>query len=336
MSSMIEIDGSTGEGGGQILRTSLALSLVTGRPIRIDHIRAARRKPGLMRQHLTCVRAATAVGQAEVAGDEIGSTTLEFRPATVVGGDHEFAIGGAGSTVLVVQTVLPALLTAAEPSRLVVRGGTHNPMAPSFDHFDRAFRPVLCRMGADVGARLHDHGFAPAGGGCIEVSITPRKALRRIDILERGNLLSRAGRVLVSNLPIEVGEREKAVLAEKWFPMNVEVESVASPGPGNAVVLEVTHGDDEVREVVTAHGERGTSAERVAKEAVRLFNKYIRGGAPVGVHLADQLLVPMALAGGGSFATHKPSRHLTTNAEVVQRFLDIGITIERIASTTRS
>ena len=325
----MQIDGAMGEGGGQILRSSLGLSLLTGTPIRIENIRAARKKPGLMRQHLTCVRAATAVGQAEVVGDEIGSKTLEFRPRAVTGGHYEFAIGGAGSTILVIQTVLPALLRAPEASSLVVRGGTHNPMAPPFEFFDRVFLPVLRRMGAKVEARLARHGFMPAGGGAVMVEIEPVQELRRLDLLERGEIEERRGRILHSKIHPDVATREKATILKKlrWSDEAVHCEQVGdSPGPGNVVMLEVSDGTN--RELVTGHAERGTLAERVAEAAVRQMKRYLDLGAPVGVHLADQLLIPMAMAGGGSFETRRPSLHTTTNAEVVGKFLDVAIEFE--------
>ena len=162
---MITIDGSAGEGGGQILRSSLALSLVTGQPFRMERIRAKRQKPGLLRQHLTAVEAAKAVGCAEVSGETLGSQTLDFRPGPVTPGNYRFAVGTAGSATLVLQTVLPALLTASDPSTLTLEGGTHNPLAPSFDFLDRCFMPLIHRMGPSVELELKRPGFFPAGGG---------------------------------------------------------------------------------------------------------------------------------------------------------------------------
>src|SRR5689334_21475989 len=162
---MMRIDGSFGEGGGQILRTALGLSLATGRPFRIENIRAKRAKPGLLRQHLTAVEAAKQVGSAEVEGAALGSMTLSFAPGVVKGGNYHFTIGTAGSCTLVLQTILPALITAAEPSEVVIEGGTHNTMAPPYYFMEKTFVPVLNRMGADVALRLYRFGFYPAGGG---------------------------------------------------------------------------------------------------------------------------------------------------------------------------
>src|SRR5262245_2007058 len=164
MRDWITIDGSAGEGGGQILRTALALSLVTARPFRIERIRAGRPKPGLLRQHLTAVQAAAKVGAARISGAEVGSLELTFEPTGLRGGAYDFAVGTAGSATLVLQTLLPALLRAREPSQLTIEGGTHNPYAPPFDFLARTFLPVLRRMGAAIEARLEAPGFYPAGG----------------------------------------------------------------------------------------------------------------------------------------------------------------------------
>src|SRR6185369_8211050 len=174
---MIALDGSQGEGGGQILRSALALSLVTGTPFRIDNIRARRARPGLMRQHLTAVEAAAAVGAARTSGAALGSRSLTFAPTTVKAGEHTFSVGTAGSATLVLQTVLPSLLTADRPSSLVLEGGTHNPSSPPFDFLAKAFLPIVAGMGAQVEATLERPGFYPAGGGRFRVTVAPAKAL---------------------------------------------------------------------------------------------------------------------------------------------------------------
>ena len=182
------IDGAFGEGGGQILRTSLALSLVTGTPFCIERIRANRKKPGLRNQHLTAVNAAAQVGKAEVQGNTIESCVLTFIPTTITPGQYHFSVGTAGSSTLVLQTILPALLTAAERSDLVLEGGTYNPLAPPFDFLSLAFLPLIRRMGADVSVRLERPGFYPAGGGRFSVSIAPVKQLAPITLLTRGEI----------------------------------------------------------------------------------------------------------------------------------------------------
>ena len=188
---MIVIDGSAGEGGGQILRSSLALSLVTGKPFRIENIRAGRTKPGLLRQHLTALAAATQIGKAKVEGAVLGSKIVSFTPRGVTPGDYHFAVGTAGSATLVLQTVLPALMLASGPSTLVLEGGTHNPSAPPFDFISKAFLPILNRMGPCIKVELERYGFYPAGGGRFRVSINPAAQLSPIDLLTCGESRAR-------------------------------------------------------------------------------------------------------------------------------------------------
>ena len=328
------IDGSVG--GGQILRSSLALSIVTGEPFRIDAIRAGRKRPGLMRQHLTAVRAAAAVGVAQVTGDELGSTSVTFRPNGVCAGQHEFHIATAGSAGLVLQTVLPALLTAEKPSHIVLRGGTHNQWAPPFDFLERTFLPLIGRMGPTCSARLTRHGFYPAGGGRFTVDVTPAPRLKRLEVLERGNVLSTTGRVLVSRIPPGAATREVAALAEltDWGPDAFCIEELSQrQGPGNVILLEVE--SDALTAVFAAFGQRGVRAERVAELAERQALAYIAEGVPVGRHLADQLLLPMAIGAGGSFRTlHPVDDHVTTNATLLREWLGVTIEIEADADTT--
>src|SRR5512136_1745043 len=325
---MITIDGSQGEGGGQVLRTSLALSLVTGQPFRMERIRAKRQKPGLLKQHLTAVEAAKTVGSAEVTGAALGSLTLELKPGPVTPGNYRFAVGTAGSATLVLQTILPALLTASGPSTVTLEGGTHNPWAPPFDFLDRCFVPLIHRMGPSVELELRRHGFFPVGGGRFHARIEPSKNLSRLDLLERGSFRSRQARVLVSKLPEHVGQRELAVVRDEleWCEDECAIEEVQYPvGPGNAVVLAIE--TEHVTEVFTGFGERGRPAEEVAKSAVATAKTWLEAGVPVDEHLADQLLIPMTLAGGSSFRTTKPSLHTTTNAEVIQRFVPATIDV---------
>ena len=328
MREWITIDGSAGEGGGQILRTALTLSLVTGRPFRIERIRAGRRKPGLLRQHLTAVRAAAEVGLARVSGSELGSQTVTFDPSEIRAGTYELAVGTAGSATLVFQTLLPALLSARVASRLTIDGGTHNPQAPPFEFLARTFLPVLRLMGVRVEARLDRPGFYPAGGGRISVDIEPCPALRPLTVLERGSTRVRA-HALVASLPENIGKREMSVVRERLGLDRVlcRVETVdTSVGPGNLVMILIE--GDPVTEVMTGFGIKGVSAEQVASDACDEAERYLRSDVAIGAHLADQLLVPMAMAGGGSFRTLRPTAHTLTNAGVVQRFLDVSIAID--------
>lgn len=333
---MISIDGSFGEGGGQILRTALGLSLFTGQPFRIEKIRSGRRNPGLLRQHLTAVKAAEKIGQAEVTGANIGSTQLTFTPGRVAHGDYHFVVGTAGSATLVLQTVLPALLISddqGQQTHLTLEGGTHNPFAPPFDFLAKAFLPLLERMGARIEARLERYGFYPAGGGRFEITIKPAKKLEPIELNERGKILDRRATALVAHLPRSIAERELGVIHRKlsWSQKWLKAESTTnSPGPGNIVTLEIE--SDNVTDVFTGFGERGVAAEAVADQAVIAARRYLASDVAVGEHLADQLLLPMALARGGSFTTVPPSRHTTTNIEIIHKFLDIVIRAEQLTN----
>lgn len=323
---LIEIDGSYGEGGGQILRTSVALSLVTQRPVRIKNIRAKRNKSGLLRQHLTAVLAAAKIGNAELTGAELRSNTLTFRPGKVRHGKYHFAVGSAGSAALVFQTVLYPLLSTPGKSQIVFEGGTHNQKAPPFDFLERAFLPLLTRMGAKVKLCLHRRGFYPAGGGCMTAEIEGGD-LRPLSLLERGPITSRRARALVANLPANIGNREIKEICKKleWTREEAKAEVVQSDGPGNVVVLEVA--SEHCAEVFTGFGARGKRSEEVAREAIRELRAYLDSGVPVGEHLADQLLIPMALAGKGSFHTVPLTDHTTTNIELVRYLLGVEIDV---------
>lgn len=325
MRDIITIDGSQGEGGGQILRTALALALVTGRPFRIEGIRAGRPKPGLLRQHLTAVQAAELVGNATVEGATLGARSLAFIPGAVRGGDVHLAVGTAGSTTLVLQAVLPALLTAPVPSRIELEGGTHNPYAPPFEFLQRTLLPLLGRMGARVEVTLHGHGFYPAGGGRVTVEVQPCERLQPLSLLRRGPVRVSA-RALTSAIPERVGTRELSVVQRRldvpWTSLTSQVVTT-SPGPGNVLLIELA--SDEVTEVVTGFGEKGVSAQDVADAACTEARTYLQADVPVGVHLADQLLVPLALAGGGTFRTLTPSAHTLTNIAVIGQFLELPI-----------
>ena len=326
---MLTIDGAQGEGGGQILRTSLALALVTGRPFRMVNIRAGRKKPGLLHQHLTAVQAVTRIGRAKVEGVAIGSKELTFAPTDIVPGEYRFAVGTAGSATLVLQAVLPALMTAASPSVLTLEGGTHNPYAPPFGFLQKSFLPFINRMGPKVDAELERPGFYPAGGGRFMVTIAPAESLACLDLLEQGEITQQRATAIVSALPRHIAERELAVVERKleWPREWMAIEEVADPrGPGNVVAIEIQ--SQHVTEVFTAFGTRGIRAEEVANQAVKAACRYLTADVPVGEHLADQLLLPLALAGGGSFKTLAPSNHTRTNLEVIGRFLDVEITAE--------
>jgi RNA 3'-terminal phosphate cyclase (ATP) len=323
---VLTIDGSFGEGGGQILRSSLALSMVTGTPFRIENIRANRDPPGLVRQHLTAVTSAAQVCSATVDGADLRSRELTFRPGRVAPGDYRFDVGSAGSTTLVLQTVLPPLLTAGAPSLLTLEGGTHNPFAPPLDFLEKAFLRLINRMGPRVEVSLDRPGFAPRGGGRLTVSVEPAPRLHPLELNERGAVLATTATATVAGLPRSIAERELKVVRERlgWAPADLAVEVLpVEYGPGNIVALEIR--SEHVTEVFTSVGRRGVSAESVAADACDAATRYLAAGVPVGDCLADQLLLPLALAGGGSYTTLALTRHAATNIEVIQKFLEVTV-----------
>ncbi len=327
---MIEIDGSVGEGGGQILRTSLALSMCTGQPFTLARIRARRAKPGLMRQHLTCVQAAAAVSGATAQGAAPGSTTLVFEPGAVKSGDYAFSVGTAGSCTLVLQTVWPALMLADAPSRLKLAGGTHNPMAPPFHFLERCYAPLLHRLGAGSELALRRLGFYPAGGGEIDVTIHPAAdTLHPFDLLERGDRVEAFAECLAPALPGAVARRELDALARAlaWTPEQLRVPVVRqNEGPGNALMATLSHAN--VCELFTQFGEKGVSSEQVAQALAREVRDYESSAAALGPHLADQWALPLALAvwrcgGEAAYTCTELTDHATTNFAMIERFLPV-------------
>lgn len=339
MTDMITIDGSQGEGGGQILRSSVTLAVVTGTPVHMENIRAGRAKPGLMRQHLTSVRAAAEICGAELIGAEPGAQELTFQPGSVQPGDYNFSVGSAGSAMLVLQTVLPALLTASGSSTVVVEGGTHNQWAPPFDFLLKSYLPLINRMGPQVTAHIERHGFYPAGGGRVVLDIQPSTFLGGFDLLSTGRVLNRRLTALVGNLPTEIGDREiaRAVRKLNWRKEDCEVQSVRSNGPGNVLMAEVEC--ENTTAVFTTFGRQGTRAEHVADKLVKSVRGWQKTAAAVEEYLADQILLPLGLSAaqsadcgvqrGGAYVTGPLSQHSLTHIDVLQRFLDISIGVEQ-------
>jgi RNA 3'-terminal phosphate cyclase (ATP) len=328
---MIEIDGSEGEGGGQILRSALSLSMCTDQAFRLKNIRAKREKPGLMRQHLTALQAAAAVCDAKVTGAEVGSGEVTFRPGRIKAGDYQFAIGTAGSCTLALQTVLPALLTASSPSTIRITGGTHNKACPPVDFLQRTYLPLVERMGPKVQLELVRHGFYPRGGGEILARVTPAPRLSPISVSERGVRKGGYAEAYISGIPLHVATRELEIVAKmlNWTEDNLHVRGLAGEfGPGNALTITVEH--EHITEVFTGFGEKGVSAESVAKRAVDAARNYLASEAPVGRHLADQILLPMALAGGGEFITMPVTQHFESHVEIIGKFLERKIVTENV------
>jgi RNA 3'-terminal phosphate cyclase (ATP) len=318
---MIGIDGSEGEGGGQILRSSLSLAICTQQPFRITNIRANRDQPGLRRQHLTAVRAAAEICGARTSGVELGSRELAFHPGRLTAGDYTFDIGTAGSCTLVFQTVLPALLTATGESRVRISGGTHNNGSPPFDFLARSFLPLLGRMGANVQLELASYGFYPRGGGEIRARIAPAARLGALELPERGLLVRGFAEAYVAAIPLHVAQRELEVIGRRlgFAPADLLLRALPNDvGPGNAVTITLEHA--HVTEVFTGFGEKGVRAEEVAERAAEEACVYLASGAPVDEHLADQLLLPMALGGGGAFVARTVTPHLRSNAAVIEKF----------------
>jgi len=402
----VEIDGARGEGGGQILRTSLALALITGRPLRMRQIRAGRAKPGLRRQHLACVEAAARLGHAEVRGATLGSQDLELVPGAITGGDLLIDIGTAGSTTLVIQTILVPAIAAGLPLRAVIRGGTHNPLAPPFEFLERVYLPHLRAMGADVTVTLDRHGFASSGAvatqggpsgdrkawhrpraergqepsgtggqrtteprhrargddhgpleppppvsrddarggaadrdavrdprrggdhGQLTLTVGACAALRPLEVIEAGPVTARRATAMLARLPTHVADRELAVVRDRlgFAATECEIRDVRDGGPANVLLLEIERGPH--RELVSAFGDKGTRAELVARRACDELQAFITASVPIGGHLADQLLLPLAVAGGGRFRSAPLSLHATTNIETIQQFLDVAIRVE--------
>ncbi|EFB4602000.1 TPA: RNA 3'-terminal phosphate cyclase [Escherichia coli] len=312
MKRMIALDGAQGEGGGQILRSALSLSMITGQPFTITGIRAGRAKPGLLRQHLTAVKAAAEICRATVEGAELGSQRLVFRPGTVRGGEYRFAIGSAGSCTLVLQTVLPALWFADGPSRVEVSGGTDNPSAPPADFIRRVLEPLLAKIGIHQQTTLLRHGFYPAGGGVVATEVSPVASFNTLQLGERGNI----------------------VLAGSFSLHEQNIHNLPrDQGPGNTVSLEVE--SENITERFFVVGEKRVSAEVVAAQLVKEVKRYLASPAAVGEYLADQLVLPMALAGAGEFTVAHPSCHLLTNIAVVERFLPVRFSLIETDGVTR-
>jgi RNA 3'-terminal phosphate cyclase (ATP) len=333
---MIEIDGSEGEGGGQMLRSALSLSMCTDQAFRLKNVRAKREKPGLMRQHLTALQAAAAVCDARVTGAEVGSSEITFRPGTVKPGDYQFAIGTAGSTTLVLQTVLPALLTASAASTIRITGGTHNKACPPVDFLQRTYLPLVEQMGPRVQLDLVRHGFYPRGGGEILARITPSPRLSAVSLMERGARKGGYAEAYISGIPMHVASRELEIVGKmlNWTADNLRIRGLSGEfGPGNALTITVEH--EAITEVFTGFGEKGVSAESVAKRAVDTARNYLASEAPVGRHLADQLLLPMALAGGGEFVTMPVTQHFESHVAIIEKFLTRRVLTESLGGLVR-
>jgi len=330
----IEIDGSFGEGGGQILRTALSLSLLTGKSFRIYNLRAKREKPGLRPQHLTAVSSAIKISGSEAKGAEIGSRELIFFPAPAKAGNYKIDIGTAGSTGLVFQTLLPALANLDRESKIEIKGGTHNPKSPCFHFLKEVFLPVLSRLGINAEAELFRSGFYPRGGGEARFKIFPWKD--RKDILravEPVNWEGPRGEILLAGLEAHIAEREQKELCARLGIAQDQIAINFLPsdmGPGNAVLLR--YAGDKRAEIVTGYGEPGKRAEKVAAEAAREAKNFARSRAQFDLNLADQVLIYLAMAAGGEFTTNALTSHFHTNLKVIRDFLKVDCETKALAA----
>jgi RNA 3'-terminal phosphate cyclase (ATP) len=352
---MIEIDGSYGEGGGQILRTALSLSCLLKNPFRIFNIRKARKKPGLMPQHLTCVRAAQLLSNAKLTGDQKGSTELVFSPGEVKGGDFYFDIGTAGSTSLVLQTLIPAIVFSKiinnppfppllkggemeflkEKTTIILKGGTHVPFSPSFHYLVCVFAPFLKMIGIDLQLAIDSYGFYPKGGGKVRADIFPIKNIKPLNIMERGRILRLRGYSGVGNLPLTIAERQKGALLEKTYsqikdlncPVDIELLNVSTPGQGTFIFLQ-----SESKNSIagfTSLGERGKRAEVVGKEAAIEFLRYFSTNAALDSHISDQIVLYLSVCREESvFTTSCITQHLMTNLWVIGLFHEFRYSVE--------
>lgn len=323
MQNLVKIDGSLGEGGGQVLRTALSLSIITNTPIHLYNIRAGRKKTGLMRQHLVCVESSARLANAHVEGAGLGSQEIIFRPQQAQAGYYEFNIGSAGSTFLVLQTLLPILMLQDSPSTLIISGGTHNPLAPTAEFIERSFFPMLAHLGIDVQLQLKQAGFAPVGGGQIEVRIQPWQQRQALNLVERGEIVAMNAYAGCLNLDDKIAMRELDVLQQKLALNESRLYHLNGISQGNHVFVEVK--TQQHSQVFTALGEFKKSAELIARQLANRVADYVQSGAVADEYLTDQLLLPLALGKGGTFTAQMISEHTRTQAEMIQRFLDVKI-----------
>jgi len=328
---MIHIDGGFGEGGGQILRTALALSSILQKPIHIFNIRRGREVPGLMPQHLMCIRALKEITDADAKGDSKGSTELYFSPHRIRPGTYSFDIGTAGSVTLLLQALLPPLLFSDSPSIVEITGGTHVPFSPAFDYFKEVLVQFLKGLGFRVRADIESYGFYPFGGGRVTVEINPAEPFNHIELSELGALMSIEGISAVGGLPLSIAERQKneagAILDSSGFSPKIRTASVPTPGRGSYIFLKVVA--ENITVGFSSLGVRGKRAETVGEEAAKELIQYINSNACLDHHLSDQILVYITLIGGQwRFSTSRVTEHLKTSLWLIGRFLDVEYKIE--------
>ena len=328
---MLHIDGSMGEGGGQVLRSSLALSILTGRPVHITNMRSRRPKPGLQPQHLKAVQAAAEICGGQLRGAALHSQQLFFEPGEVHPGRYRFDIGTAGQSGLVLQTIFLPLARAKDSSNVTITGGTHVPMSPCYHYLERLWLPALHECGFWARTNMEQAGFYPIGGGVITAQIRRVEEIRPYERMERGALIRIRGISAVANLDEGIARRQKLQALRRLEPLcpdsKIEIVQLPSPGKGTMLLLQA-----EFEHTTCCHfslGAIGKRAEQVADDAVDELEAFLATNGAVDEHLADQLLLPLAFASGPSrFRTSRVTLHLLTNAEVIHTFLPARITIE--------
>lgn len=334
--SFLTIDGSYGEGGGQILRTAISLSCILKKPIEINNIRKGRKAPGLQPQHLTSVKAAATISGALVKGAELQSQVLHFSPKEVKHSEYLFDVaekkGSAGAVSLVIQTLLPSLSLANGSSRVTVLGGTHVPWSPPFHYLSEVFIPTVNKMGCHIEMEIERWGWYPIGGGKVIAKINPAKELLPLELTKRGELMRLSGISAVSNLPVSIAERQrdKGIKILKGIGLEPsEIKIINAPSPGKGTFFFLLAEFERSLAGFSALGAIGKSAEDVAKEACEDFLLFYRGHGCVDSRLADQLIPYMALAKGtSSVTTSRITRHLLTNIWIVKQFLPVRFEVE--------
>jgi len=313
---MIEIDGSKGEGGGQIIRTSLTLSAITQKPVKIINIRKNRPNPGLAMQHLTAAKSVRSVCRGTLEEAEPGSTILIYTPGEIIGGKYDFNIGTAGSVTLVAQTLIPILINAKKPSTIRIKGGTHVFKSPGYDYFEKVFIPALNYLGIKISSRLISTGYYPKGGGEIELTIEPSEIIPK-DEWPKGEKIQ--GFIRLGSLPTHVGIREKKILMENNIEGVPLIEEKTLSMGNSLLIWKGFKGAYSL-------GQKGKRAEDVAQEAVDSLNNNLE--FDLDERLADQIILYLSLKGKGSFTTSRITNHLKTNIEIISKFLETKIKIE--------
>jgi RNA 3'-terminal phosphate cyclase (ATP) len=338
---MIKIDGAHGEGGGQILRSTLTLSAILGKPVEIFNIRLGRKNPGLQPQHLTGVRAVAEICGGKLEGDELLSQRIVFHPGKIQSGNYEFDVmkikSSAGSTGMIFQQIAPVLAFGKGPSNVILKGGTHTEMAPPVDYLQEVFLPTAAKMGLSANLEVERWGWFPIGQGIVKAIINPiQGGLKPVELNERGKLKRIYGASLVSRLPLSIAEREKdhalsilrgnrEVHSQVSEP-KIETKEAPSLGTGNSFLLVAEF--ENALAGFSSLGKIGKRAEKVAEEAANDFIKFCKSKACIEKHLGDQLILYLALAQGRSSYVCEISNHILTNSWVMEQFLPIKFGIE--------